>query len=342
MQAAQSSAARPVGTVQTIAGSTISLKTDSGTVINVQVQDGAKVLRAAPGQTLKDASPAQLSDIQAGDRLLARGTAAADGTVSATTIVVMKQQDVASRNQQELQAWQHGSGGIVTAVDAGSGDIKIKSSATQTVTVHTSANTSFLRYAPDSTQFKDATKSSLGEIKPGDQLRVRGKKTDEGSEIAAAAVISGAFHNIAGTVESVDAANDSLKVKDLAAKKTVEIKITPESQLHQLPASMAQRIAFQLKGRANGAGGPQAPGPNVPHPGGAPDFQQIISRAPSFQIADLKKGDAVMVVATQGGTAVTLISGIEPILTAAPNGSGAAALLSNWNMSAPAESGGSQ
>jgi hypothetical protein len=72
--------------------------------------------------------------------------------------------------------------------------------------------------------------------------------------------------------------------------------------------------------------------------GGAPaDFQQILSRMPAVSLADLKKGDAVMLVATEGSgssepTAITLLTGVEPILTASPTGAGAAMILSPWNL----------
>ena len=66
----------------------------------------------------------------------------------------------------------------------------------------------------------------------------------------------------------------------------------------------------------------------------------MLNRMPVLQIAEIQKGDAVMIVATEGSattqpTAVNLIGGVEPILTAAPNGMGAAAsLLSPWNLGA--------
>src|SRR6202008_2252465 len=49
--------------------------------------------------------------------------------------------------------------------------------------------------------------------------------------------------------------------------------------------------------------------------GGAPDFQQMLNRMPAVTIADLHKGDAVLIVTTQGtansgGTAITLLSGV--------------------------------
>jgi hypothetical protein len=69
----------------------------------------------------------------------------------------------------------------------------------------------------------------------------------------------------------------------------------------------------------------------------------MLSRLPAVTLADLQKGDAVMLVTMQGSAnsslnAVTLLTGVEPILTASPNGEGAAMLLSPWSLgSAPAE-----
>jgi hypothetical protein len=57
----------------------------------------------------------------------------------------------------------------------------------------------------------------------------------------------------------------------------------------------------------------------------------MLNRAPAIQLADLKKGDAVMVVSTDGTTEVTAISllaGVEPLLEAPA----AQNLLSNWSM----------
>lgn len=73
-------------------------------------------------------------------------------------------------------------------------------------------------------------------------------------------------------------------------------------------------------------------------PGGPPDFQQILSRLPSSTLADLnlQKGDAVIILATEGtpssaGTAITLLSGVEPILQAAPSAS-QIMMLTPWNL----------
>jgi hypothetical protein len=70
--------------------------------------------------------------------------------------------------------------------------------------------------------------------------------------------------------------------------------------------------------------------------GGAPDIQQMLNRMPAVTLADLHKGDAVLIVTTlgsttEGGTAITLLSGVEPILQAAPSGS-QAMMLAPWSL----------
>jgi uncharacterized membrane protein YgcG len=68
---------------------------------------------------------------------------------------------------------------------------------------------------------------------------------------------------------------------------------------------------------------------------GAPDLQQAIGRLPAAKLADLQKGDAVMIVAASGSqdgsvVAITLLAGVEPILQASPSGS--QSILTPWNM----------
>jgi hypothetical protein len=63
-----------------------------------------------------------------------------------------------------------------------------------------------------------------------------------------------------------------------------------------------------------------------------------MSRVPSATLADLNKGDAVMIVATpgvqdDGATAIVLLAGVEPILQAPDGGQ---SILSPWSLgSAP-------
>ena len=357
---ANPNANRAIGTITAINGNTVALRTDSGTETSVAVQDSTRIVKTAPGQKdLTGATVIHLQDLQVGDRALVRGVAE-NNSLAATSIIVMKQSDVANRQQEEMQEWQrHGVGGIVRSVDPASGTIIVGAGPNRTVAVKTSNSTQFLRYAPDSVKFSDAKKSSIDEVKPADQLRARGNRSPEG-EVTAEAVISGSFRNIAGTVSSIDAAAGTLTVMDLLAKKPAIVKISPETQMRKIPPDTAQRIAMFLKRPAAG-GGERGTGGNgrsesgqAMRPGGPPegrggsgqaglggqgstaDFQQVIRRMPAATISDLQKGDAVMIVTTQGApgeqvTALTLLSGVEPILTAAPTQT-SASLLSGWSM----------
>jgi len=357
-------ATRSIGAVKSINGKTLVLKTDAGAEVTITLLEGTRILRLAPGQTdLKSATPMTLPEVQVGDRMLVRGRPGENGALAATSIVVMKQSDVAQKQQHDMQDWQRrGAGGIVSAIDAPAGAITVAVTPTLSIAIKTGKDTVFLRYASNSVKFGDAQKGTFDQIKVGDQVRARGNRSADGKEIAAEEVISGTFRNIAGTISSIDAANNAITVKDILAKKSVVVKFNSDSQLRKLAPQMAQRLAFFLKGGAaqgapaagaqpaSAAGGtatggaPQAgqgPGAGGPRPsGGGADFSQILSRIPSITLADLQKEDAVMIVAMQGAnpgeaTAVTLLGGVEPILTASPNGMSAAALFSGWNLGAP-------
>jgi hypothetical protein len=375
-QSAQApAAARPVGTIKSISGNTITLTPDAGDDVVVQVQDATKFVRIAPGQKdLKDAAPIQLTDIQPGDRILVRGKLAEDGkSVLATSVIAMKKADIAEKHSREREEWQkHGTGGLVSNVDATSNTISVSLPAVgekKSVAIHLSKDTVLRRYAPDSVEFDDAKPAPLDQIKPGDQLRARGTRSADGTELTADEIVSGSFRNIAGTISALDASAGTITVQDLATKKPITVKITSESQLRKLLPPMGQRIAACLKGTPTDASAPtpasgnatpaamvgaaQASGNNRPpsgnatpsssggkgRPGGGGncDLQQMISRAPAATLAELQKGDAVMIVATEGGpnspsTAITLLGGVEPMLEASPKSS-ASTILSPWSLS---------
>jgi len=374
-----------VGTIKSISGNSLVLASDAGAEMTVDVRDSTKIVRIAPGQKdLKDAQPIALTDLQIGDRILVRGKAGDDNkTFSATSIVAMKKADIAEKQTRERGEWQkNGVGGLVNNVDAAAGVISITSPSLRekkTVAVHVTKDTVLRRYAPGSVKFDDAKPAPLAEIRPGDQLRARGEKSADGNELTAQEIVSGSFRNISGTISSLDSAQSTITVHDLATKKNVAVKITSESQLRKLPAPIAQRIAQRLNGSSGANGGPTGDQPGSGQAGstrpgamsgttsaptakesgagqgsgdfggrgrgmgggagsGGADLQQMISRMPASTVADLQKGDAVMLVGTEASgsnavTAITLLAGVEPILQGSPNG-GASSILSPWSLSA--------
>lgn len=385
---AQNPATRPVGTIKSVNGKTIVLTTDAGTEVTVQLQDDTKLVRIAPGEKdLKNAAPLDLQDLQVGDRVLVRGAFAPDGkTIMAASLIAMKQADVAAKQARDREEWQrHGVGGLVTKIDEPGGVITVSTNATgaaKDVTIHVTPKTVLRRYAADSVKFDDAKPAPLSQIKLGDQLRARGSRSPEGTDLTADEIVSGTFRNIAGTINSVDPSAGTITVTDLISKRPVTVKIGGDAQLRKLPPMMAQMIAMRLKGGSaegaasgNSAGGQaQRPAEGAPPtqpnsqgspgaaagqgagrsgapggPGGGPaggagtargDMQQMLGRLPAVTLADLQKGDAVMIVTTEGTpekgvTAITLLTGVEPILQAAPGG-GASSILTPWSLgSAP-------
>jgi hypothetical protein len=352
---AQNSVTRPVGTVKAVAGNTLTLTTDAGAEVNVVIQDTTRLVRIAPGQKdLKDATPIELKDVLPGDRVLIRGKLGDDGkTVTAASVIAMKKADIADKQAHDREEWQkHGVGGLVSGIDASGATITIATAAAgdkKDVLIHFTKDTVLRRYAGGSTKFDDAKPAPLDQIHSGDQLRARGARSADGKELAADEIVSGSFRNIAGTISSIDNGAGTITVMDLATKKNVTVKITAESQLRKLSQPMAQRIAIRLKGGtdADASGSsPASPAPSGASPaaggsgparsGGTPDLQQAISRMPAATLADLQKGDAVMIVATQGTndtgvTAITLLGGVEPILQASPKDA-ASTILSPWSL----------
>lgn len=361
-----SALARRIGAIKAIQGNTLTLTPDSGGDVSVTVQPNARILRIEPGaKDLKSATPVTLQELHIGDRVRVRGQATAPNSMAAVEVIVMAHTDLEARRHQEQQDWQkRGAGGLVSKVDPAAGTVTISTSGIggkKEIAVRTTSSTIFRRYAPDSVKFDDAKPSTLAEIQPGDQLRARGQHSPDGSEINADEVVTGSFRNIAGTVNSVDASAGTVNVQDLLSKKAVVVKITPQSQLHKLPPEFAQRIAMRLKASAPaGIPGATSAGKGVPSApatamkpsemertqggmngagmagvrAGGGDFQQILSRMPTLSLADLHKGDALLIVAThaseQGATAITMLSGVEPILEAAPTSQ--AMMLTPWSL----------
>jgi hypothetical protein len=338
-----------VGTITAISGSTLTVKTDADGARQVNVPATAVIQRITPGQkNLNGAETIPFSALGAGDRVRVKlDPDAPAGAEEALQIIAVKQSDLALKQQKDREDWQQrGVGGLVKSVDTAAGAIVLTSgagAAAKTITVHTTKATVLKRYAPDSVRFDDAHPAPIDAIHAGDQLRARGAKNAEGTELAAEEVVSGSFRNIAGVIGSIDTAGLTLVVKDLATKQPVTIHITAEAQMRRLPEPMAQALAARLKGSnsessqpAKGIAAATHGGGNAPNGGEGGDPQQILSHTPAIQFADLKKGEAVMLVSTSGAaevTAITLVAGVEPLLEAPAASQN---LLANWSMNSGA------
>ena len=363
---------RFLGTITAVAPGALTVKTDAGAEHKVTVPDGVRIQRIAPGaKDLTNAATIQFSDLAVGDRVLVRlAPEPATDPVTAISIIAIPQADLAQKQQQEREEWQrNGVGGLVKSVDAGTGAIVIVSGAgatQKTITLHTSPATVLKRYAPDSVDYDHAKAAPIETIQAGDQLRARGTKNADGSELTAVEVVSGSFRNVSGVISSVNPAAQTISLKDLMTKQNVTIHIGNDTQMRKLPENMAKTLAAMTSssgnggkagagGGANGAaasapGGQQRGGSDSQAGGGRPpyngqasegngrrgggDLQGMLNRAPAIHVADLQKGDAVILVSTIGTNdvqAITLLAGVEPLLQAPASTQNM--LLSNWSMS---------
>ncbi len=365
-QQAATAATRVVGTVQAISGKSLTVISDSGTTSSVLVEEATKLLQIEPGKTnLSEATPFSFAELQTGDRVLVRGILADDGkTIRAASLIAVKKAALAEKQSKERAEWQRGVGGLVKSVDTLASTIAISTNALtgkKEMTMHFTSETVFRRYASDSTRFDAARIAAVAEIRPGDQLRAKGTRSEGGTVFTATEIVSGTFRNITGMVASSDAATNTLVVQDLATKTPVTLKINSESQMRKLPPQFAESLAVRLKNQSAGAGqsapsaqatAPQpaaqsaqqgtAPGASGQRGAGG-DFQQVIARMPAATLSDLQKGEAIMVVTTQGNgkdplTVVTLLGGVEPILRSSTKGA-QDMILSPWSLGGGEPSG---
>jgi hypothetical protein len=346
-----------LGTVTAVDSSahTVTVKEDkTGTSYTLLLAETKTLLKVEPGaKDLKNAVRITADDLQTGDRVDARGLKpdASSNTLAARSVVLMSGRALQQAHQAQAAEWQHSTAGVVTSVAGAAGKLNatIKTpEGAKPVAIETTGQTEFTRYAPENP--KTPAPSQLNQIQIGDQVRVIGDKSADGTTITAQKIYSGAFRTISGTVTSIGQDGKSVTVKDLATKKPVEIVLGEDAAVHRLPPMMAMMLARRFnpsykppEGAPNGGAAPAGAG-QTPRMGGGGgprgngDISQMLERTPKIALTDLKQGDAVVVsgaVAGAGNThllASNVIAGVEPILQSAPQRQGGQSLGGDWGL----------
>lgn len=342
--AAGGTPSRIVGAVVAVSegGRGFQMKADDGRELVVGYQEGTRFLRIAPGE--KDLSKAEVIRPEAlspGDRVLARGQLLDGGkSLLALQIIVMSHDDIQKKQEAEKAEWQKRStAGIVAAKDEAAKQITIRIpgvATEQRITVVVTDKTTFRRYAPDSVRYADSRPSNLAEIQLGDQVRVLGDKSEDGSKVIAEQIVSGAFQTLAGTVAKVQPDGSGFLLKDSKTGQQILVKITRDSVLKRFPGFPP--------------GGSPMMGPAGRSPGGMmmrsgpPDLQRLLEVLPPAKLEDLKPGEAVLIASTKGdradeATAFTLLAGVEPLLAmrqaVAERQRGASGVSTSWTLEMP-------
>ena len=369
---------RVIGEVTAADGASLTIKTDAGTSTTVMLDQKTIFQRIPPGETdVTKITRIELKDVGVGDRVRARSRVGDDQKPGpAISVLVMSKADLAKKQDAEKLEWQRrGVSGTITAVNPDSKEVTLSARVrgeTKAIVVESSEKAQYRRYSPDSIRFSDAKPSEFADLKAGDQMRVLGEKNEDGTRIKPEMVVSGSFHNIAGTVTTIDAASGEIKINNLQTKKPVIVKVNADSNLKRVPQEMGFMLARMAQGgntvavpgttpgaaAARGAAADRPrmaqsgpPGGAAGGPGGAPgtgmvpggrmgggrggDFSQMVERMPVFSLSELKPGDAIIVASSAGAypgrvTAITLLAGVEPLLTA-PAGHADRQLNGSWN-----------
>jgi hypothetical protein len=321
---------RPIGVILAIdsAAKRVTIKTDAGPEMKISFEEAARFLRVAPGaKDLDNAATILVSDLAVGDRILARGQSGSDPTLfAATSIIVMSKGDLAKKHAAERAEWEkRGAGGVISALNPATKEITINVSTAgaRPLVIAFAPGATLRRYAANSVKFSDAQPSRFEELKVGDQVKALGTASEDRSRFTAEELVAGAFRTIAATVVSTDPAQGNIVITDLATNKRVQAQVTADSTVRRLSAEIAQRLAARNK--ASNSSDQDSK-----------DLQSLIERLPQISPADLKPGDAVILSCVSGAdaariTAITLLTGVEPLLKTSGN-SGRLVNLGSWNL----------
>jgi hypothetical protein len=360
---ASATQSRVVGVVTAVDKATgqLTIKTDTGENITVVTNDKSAVLRLPPGETsAQNAAKITLADIAVGDRLFARGANAADGKSIEARQVVVTGAAVAAGAAQDPQRQreefrQRGLVGRITALDSGKKEVTVQSRSREgvvPVTVAVTDSTKLFRYAPDSTNIKDATRASFSDLKVGDQLRALGERSADGARLSAEEIIAGSITRTGGQVVAVNPAKNEITIKN-GQGQNITVVVGQRSSLRRVTPEMAATFEAgrpqRQGGGAPGAGAPAdrqtrpdgqerrprerreaAPGAagEERRPRGGRGFQEMLESLPTITVAELKKGDTVFVTGSEGAdpsrvTAIMLVTGdptfISRFLQTGPN-----------------------
>jgi hypothetical protein len=352
-QTPQSAPARLIGEVTAVdaAAHTVTVRADTGETVTLTTTEQTTYTRLPPGETaLSKGERVTFAEVRVGDRLLAPGVTMAGGSAARLILMARAAGGAGSAGGGGRDAGRRLNGRVVS-VDASKKLIVVQTrgrEGQESVTVDASAAARVQRYAPDSMRPADAVAGSLADVHVGDSVRATGVRSADGATFKAEEVLAGSFARFVGTVASVDAQRGELVVKTDDGKN-VNLSFGARSSLRRITPEFEQALAKQRaefeqrreqrraerqqqggqaqgeggrgrrgegQGRGEG-GGARRGGPG----GGGNNFQQMFETLPAVTLAELKKGDTVVLTVTPGvdasrATVVSLVTGASETIRA--------------------------
>jgi Cu/Ag efflux protein CusF len=338
------------------AAHTVTVRADTGETVTLSTTEQTTYTRLPQGVTdLKQGARVTFAEVRVGDRVVAPGVTAAAGGSASRIILTARAAGGPGRDAGRRL------NGRVVSVDAAKKLIVVQArgrEGQESVTVDASSAARVLRYAPDSMRPADAVAGSLAEVRAGQNIRATGERSADGTTFKAEEVLTGSFARFVGTVASADAQRGELVVKTDDGKN-VTLSFGARSSLRRITPEFEQTLAKQRAefeqrreqrraerqqqqqqggqaaqggqaqgeggrnrrgdGQGRGEGGGQRRGGFGGAGGGG--NQQMFDSLPAVTLAELKKGDAVVVTVTPGAdpahaTVVSLVTGTPETIRA--------------------------
>ena len=234
---------------------------------------------------------------------------------------VMSKGEIAGKRDREREAWRNrGIAGTVTALKPESNEITIDARTAEgpkPVVIAATKGTSYRRYAPNSAHFSEARPGSFSDLAVGDQVRALGTKSADGARFAPDEIVSGSFQTLTGTISEISPDKNELKISDQAGHQAVTVAVTKDSALRRLTPELLSALT---PGKPAGANPPPAASASQTKPN--TDLQEMFDQLPTFALAELKVGDAILVAGSKSVdvtrvTAISIVSGVGPLLQSA-------------------------
>lgn len=333
------SADRVVGEVTAVdaANKQLTLKTAAGKSFSVKTDDKTQYRRVPPGETtLEHATAIAFTDIAVGDRTIARGRVEADN-VTAQALIVVSAREIGKKQEEVKEDWKkRGIQGTIVGINPTTRGLMVRmNTPTGPAPIRVSVEgrqVRYLRYPPDAASFNDVMPGSPDDLGFGDSIRAIGNKSEDGRLLLAEEIITGAFQMVGGLITDVNKETGEITITNIKTKQPFTVVVRPDSKVRRLPSSLLKQMEENMAAAPASSGGGgmriirpgESSGAPAPSGRGGPssgqvDYAELIEKLPPITVADLKRGEGIIISSTKGAdparaTAILLAAGVESFL----------------------------
>ena len=334
---------RVVGEVTAVdaANKQLTLKTAAGKSFLVKTDEKTQYRRVPPGETtLEHATAIAFTDIAVGDKTIARGRVEADN-VAAQALIVVSAREIAKKQELTKEDWKkRGIQGTIVGINPNTRGLMVRmNTPTGPAPIRVSVEgrqVRYLRYPPDAASINDVKPGSPDDLGFGDSIRAIGNKSEDGRLLLAEEIITGAFQMVGGVITDVKKETGEITITNIKTKQPFTVIARPDSKLRRLPSALLKQMEENMAAApaSSGGGGMRIirPGEGSAAPAQAPsggggggsssgqvDYGELIEKLPPITVADLKRGEGIIISSTKGAdparaTAILLAAGVESFL----------------------------